>query len=677
MSFAEGSEIPDPNFDVAFRAFSPDHVTPVGYSSPLTMTVPCREPSLPVSPLADPSHPMSFLFPGSPPATFSRYLGAPIGTDAPQILGFISKRLVHALSLHDKLPDISTRAAYHLLRNVSLPRALFLPSVTHPDLIESFATEFDARTDAAWASLCGAHSLSPTALAFVQALRTLPVSKGGSSVPRVRDVAPASLFASVQACLPLLKKHEPAVADHLVASLSTTDPLGVSAAFSECKRVQTELANLLVPSIVLPKGAPPRRVTPPTALPGSAVEALTSRIRFTDKRLANNVHSLTWVKLHASVADVRADLPRAPAALVGQNGRYAGAWLSLPSPVVCLLRKPDRPHNDLYTTAYRIWTLTLPDPSFACRHVYADRRGRSKVSHPRADIDHLLGCSLSGEITIRHDSITDVVRDAGREAGSSSVLEPHLPPTRRDPGVLEWHEHRADIMLQSMYGTKDYYDVTVAHSRCDAKGVPPRPGARMDAAYKRKASHYARIVAEYLDDPMTITPWPLAAPVVPLAIESYGAMSREVVTLVQHLASNYESSCTSGHAPGARTLFLAKYFRRLSTALWLGNAAAVHWATKGGRPAHLRVPGRATGSRSLGKLAPQSAPPSPSASMAVPPGLLPRASCVSPLPGSPSAALTDVPWRFVSGASPSALSPCCSPSRSLSCSLSPSSPLYL
>ena len=134
----------------------------------------------------------------------------------------------------------------------------------------------------------------------------------------------------------------------------------------------------------------------------------------------------------------------------------------------------------------------------------------------------------------------------------------------------------------------------------------------MDAAYSRKVNHYAKIVDDYLADPMTITPWPLSAPVVPLAIESYGALSREVTTLMRHLASNYESSCTSGHAPGARTLFLAKHFRRISTALWLGNAATVHWAIKGGRPAHFRVPGRATGSRSLSKLTPSSAhPPTP------------------------------------------------------------------
>ena len=232
--------MPDPNLDPAFYLHLSGHSPRTDYVSPLPLANPVST-SDSVEALrsheAVVPHSLDFLFPGSKIGCFARYLGAPIGHSDAHALQFMAKRYNHATALLKFLHLLPERSAYQLLRFVTLPRASFLPAVTHPGRVQHYLESFDKAVDDAWVRLAGVGALCSEDINFLLGVRSLPALKSGSGIPRTLALAPSNLFASVKACLPLLRVHSPDMADYLMQSLDRSDPLGFKDAFVRCKSV--------------------------------------------------------------------------------------------------------------------------------------------------------------------------------------------------------------------------------------------------------------------------------------------------------------------------------------------------------------------------------------------------------------------------------------------------------
>ena len=147
---------------------------------------------------------------------------------------------------------------------------------------------------------------------------------GGSAIPNAADLAPSALLASAKATLPLFRELNPALHDHLLNTLPTTDPLGITAAFQHCKRVHDTLAATIDPISNYSH-------KPPTALPEHARQALLAKQNYTDLTLAKNLHKMTRLKLMRTYKDDDVHT-RAMISLIAQSAPIAGAWLNIPQP---------------------------------------------------------------------------------------------------------------------------------------------------------------------------------------------------------------------------------------------------------------------------------------------------------------------------------------------------------
>ena len=111
---------------------------------------------------------------------------------------------------------------------------IFLPPVMHPSLLSDYVDPFDRETEAQWRRLTSLSEVDPwyqTLLAW----RTLLTNKGGSGTPNTADVASHALVASVKAVAPMLSQYSLGAYQHMMSTLDSTDPLGVSVVFRGVK----------------------------------------------------------------------------------------------------------------------------------------------------------------------------------------------------------------------------------------------------------------------------------------------------------------------------------------------------------------------------------------------------------------------------------------------------------
>ena len=149
------------------------------------------------------------------------------------------------------------------------------------------------------------------------------------------------------------------------------------------------------------------------------------------------------------------------------------------------------------------------------------------------------------------------------------------PVPRNGTRDTKWTNHRADFCVVGVRGDTQWYDVAVVNPTfgCNDHVRPLSAAKRKEAA---KANHYAKIREDYeSDSAVNPTPWPLVAPVVPLIFETFGGSSLQVAALVRHCACNFESSIASGYSPSARSRFISRYMRELSSVLFMQQGDAL------------------------------------------------------------------------------------------------------
>ena len=137
------------------------------------------------------------------------------------------------------------------MKHVIGPRGRFIPSVTHPNLLGSYAQDFDRAIGNSWLRMVG---LTPDGGKLQESMLRrikLLVSDGGSWILHMADSAPNSLVASVkEASTTLLAAHSPQLHHHMLSSLGSTDPLGLAHAVRQCT---VTLDWLTEHSAILPK----------------------------------------------------------------------------------------------------------------------------------------------------------------------------------------------------------------------------------------------------------------------------------------------------------------------------------------------------------------------------------------------------------------------------------------
>jgi hypothetical protein len=587
----QGAHVPDPNLDPGFRSHAPEHRRTHPYTLPFPATPPLPTQT-PTEANAPHAHPSEFLYPGSNIAPFARYLGAPIegGHSTSAVADFLAERRDHATDLHQRLRHLSNRAAYFLLRYIALPRASFLPAVTHPDKLTSYLQAFDEATDTEWLRILHLHPDDPRTPTMIKR-RTLPVAMGGAGIPHTADIAPAALLASVKASMPLLAAHHPDLHAHLLTTLSTSDPLGVNGAYHSCKRIHDELADTLNPT----GWHPTARCKPPTALPNTARKALLARQNYTTLTLSKNLHALTRATLLPHLRDNPEDYPDAATELVAQSAKLAGAWLNIPPAYAYILTAPPPQPDNYWTAGFRRWAGAPPEADPAahiCSHLTTKNGVPTTVAHPLTHC-HAASCNKGGWHTMRHDSLRDIWAGACRESGEIAIVEPHLPtaPARdTKPGETPtaFYTPRADVRATTLGGRQHYYDVVVTHPT-PRKGDLWAPLTAALRAHKAKVGHYARHRSRYEANPTPHRPWPLTNPVMPLAFETHGGAHADVHAAIRKMASAYESLHPPGHNPAAKAGFSARTWHALSTAIHLGvGAQIVNLATATPTPAYHR-----------------------------------------------------------------------------------------
>ena len=199
----------------------------------------------------------------------------------------------------------------------------FLPSA-HPNLLSDYVDPFDREeTETQWRRLTCLSEADPWYHTLL-VRRTLPTNKGGSGIPNTADIASHALVVSVKAVAPMLEQYSPRTYRHMLSTLGTTDPLGVSLALSWCE--SDARCSGWQPVAGKEEGEDAYHV-PPTVIPSTMI---VDRQSYTDFTLAKNEHKLTRIKLGATYATDPEMYAEDWTQLVSQSSPGAAACLGIP-----------------------------------------------------------------------------------------------------------------------------------------------------------------------------------------------------------------------------------------------------------------------------------------------------------------------------------------------------------
>ena len=127
---------------------------------------------------------------------------------------YINKRLSSALDLLPILSHLTGRTGFQITKRVIGRRGRFTPSLTHPNLLGSYAQDFDRAIGNSWLRMVGLMPVSGKLQKSTLRRTRLLVSDGGDGILHMVDSAPSSLVTSVKEASALLAAYLPQLYQH-------------------------------------------------------------------------------------------------------------------------------------------------------------------------------------------------------------------------------------------------------------------------------------------------------------------------------------------------------------------------------------------------------------------------------------------------------------------------------
>ena len=567
--YTELTEIPDPNLDPEFKKLFPLHRTARTYTSPFEPVA-----SQPAKEKMHTGHPLQFLFPEAQLSDWGRYLGASVGGSDALTDDFINKRLSSALALLPILPHLTGRTGFQILKHVIGPRGRFIPSVTHPNLLGSYAQDFDRAIGNSWLRMVG---LTPDGGKLQESMLRrikLLVSDGGSGILHMADSAPNSLVASVKEASALLAAHSPQLYHHMLSSLGSTDPLGLAHAVRQCT---VTLDWLTEHSALLPKNEDGTAGSAPTHIPAHAVDLIKAKQGYSDRKLARNSHRKGLIELKIMYESDPLLFPEDQVDLMAQSAPGAGAWLALPATSTTIRDEAFHQDPSKWIVAYKAWAgVRLPTAVTNSRHLHTHGKGHTlQKSATHLTLSHLLSCTYGGHCTWRHNVVRDEFCKQAREGGMMATRECSLPGVRKRSKDNTSRDtkltfRRTDLKTIDIRGGARHYDVAITHPTMARKDhrSPLTAAARRE---KQKHSAYKRYEEDYKTDNTHLVPWSEKR-VIPLVAETRGGLSAHCRAFINLCASAAESLSCPGYDPKLKAELSTKFTYNIVSAIWMNTA---------------------------------------------------------------------------------------------------------
>ena len=505
----------------------------------------------------------------------------------------VRERTRRAVSLTTKLHQLDDSwCAFLLLRFVGSARMRFTPRVMPYTKIGEFIQTVDNTTTAELSRNLGVvGGISEAA----RDQASLPPKEGGLGLPRCSDTAPAACIASWSAVMPLLKQHLQANPNftamyrYITRDLMSEhgeDPLGVVAAHAKLKTEERWLNDRANAKLVNPEN--PDKAKAPVALGSTAKQTLTKTKKQTEWSLSLLVSTRVKAQLLGPYDDHDLDSPYTPALtnadrrrILSCGGHLAHEFIGMAPRLARVGVTPPVIPGEGFMRVLQ-FRLGLPQS-------YYTSGGRTCRCGRAGDVfgDHSIGCKFGGLALKRHNGPVRTLCAMFRRIAVSVHSGGHYPPLE-DPPEGEPAHNYPDFVVSDYpdLGDTAVCDVTIYHPNTPSAKARDRtphtaiPLATAVRAAREKVTKYEKFLR--LLEAEQGRPRPASEHFVPLAMETYGAVSTELYKMFQWLIKTWVR--VNQASPSQEAYYRHEWKYRFSTSVQMVNAKMLADA---GTPRHL------------------------------------------------------------------------------------------